>query len=920
MLKEVAGVAWVAELASHGQRRALSDGRRALTYAELAAQIDQTAAQLGERRLTLIELRPTIDLVVHYLAALAAGHPVIVSAPDASSAPVLHRFDPDFWVGGLPHDGVRRVERRAVTAHEWHPELALLLSTSGSTGSPKLARLSARSVDANARGIAAALGLTSDDVAITSLPLHYCYGLSVLHSHLAVGANVVLTDQGVADPSFWELAVGQRVTTLSLVPSQFDLLEKVADPLARLGSLRRITQAGGRLAPARVRQWAARGTAAGWDLLVMYGQTEATARMTVLPAADALTRPHSVGLPLRGSTMAVTSPDAHGVGALRFTGPGVMMGYAEAPADLALPAGPDSLITGDLGRIDADGYVEIVGRVARFAKIHGLRIDLDQVEEQVSARVGRVMVAEGDRGLAALTIAAQRVPQVRRAIAGASGIPECAITVAAVDRWPLLPSGKPDYPAVVSSARQAAVAPARLDPEQALCAAYSTVMGRAATNADSFVSLGGDSLLLVEASVRVEQIVGGLPRDWHRRTIAELAKLAEPAGRGEPTPEDPTPRSNRLEASTRRDQCPQTPAYPSPPRARTSRGWVSVDPTVLLRAVAIVLIVGSHSDVFTLMGAAHVLIALLGYNCARFALAHPEARDRSQAAWTCARRIAVPSMLWIAGVLLVTGTYDWSSVLLVHGLVGSPHWGPGWQLWFVEAAVQLLLAAGLLARIPALTRLDRQHPFALPWALTVVLVALRHLVTLPSPGERFTLLGVAWLFGLGWALARAATTTQRLAALALLPIGLVGLFDDALRSGVVVLGVLAVAWLRPVRLPRFVLGPVSAVAASSLAVYLVHWQVYPAWEDKFPLAGLLLSLGAGLVAWRLYEAIQSGSLTLLRKVVHESPGAFRRTLPCSAGGFSRLWRRQRGGGSGDLLRPFGVAGRRDHCGVREVVG
>ena len=132
----------------------------------------------------------------------------------------------------------------------------------------------------NAVDIAAALGLQTDDRAATTLPLHYCYGLSVLHAHLAAGASVLLTDASVVDPALWSSMRTHRVTSLAGVPT-FELLEFSDAPTISVPTLRQITQAGGRLDPARVRSWAQRGEREGWDLRVMYGQTEATARMAV---------------------------------------------------------------------------------------------------------------------------------------------------------------------------------------------------------------------------------------------------------------------------------------------------------------------------------------------------------------------------------------------------------------------------------------------------------------------------------------------------------------------------------------------------------------------------------------------------------------------------------------------------------------
>ena len=163
-----------------------------------------------------------LDSLVAYLAALQHGHVVLV-VPDGRTVQrdaIVAAHDPDIVCVAGASDDVRR----EASVHELHPDLALLLSTSGTTGSPKLVRLSRDNVASNAAAIADYLALTPADRAITALPLHYCYGLSVLHSHLVAGASVVLTGLSVVDECFWDLVTCTGVTTLAGVPHTFDLL------------------------------------------------------------------------------------------------------------------------------------------------------------------------------------------------------------------------------------------------------------------------------------------------------------------------------------------------------------------------------------------------------------------------------------------------------------------------------------------------------------------------------------------------------------------------------------------------------------------------------------------------------------------------------------------------------------------------
>ena len=329
-----AEVAFATRLRCFGARPALLTDAGAVDYAELADRVEQRAAALGpQRRLVLLEASNDVETVVTYLAALSGRHPVLPAdaGQPENLAALRAAWQPDLVARGAELTDVRREPR-----HQLHPDLALLLSTSGSTGSPKLVRLGAAGLQANAEAIADYLAIRPTDVAATTLPLHYCYGLSVLNSHLVRGAAVWLTDLSVVDPCFWAGVERNEVTTFPGVPHTFDLLDRVGFAERELPSLRYLTQAGGRMAPETVRRYAELGQRRGFDLVVMYGQTEATARMAWLPPDQALRRPGSVGLPVPGGAFHLEPvPGADpGVGELVYSGPNVMLGYAHTGADL----------------------------------------------------------------------------------------------------------------------------------------------------------------------------------------------------------------------------------------------------------------------------------------------------------------------------------------------------------------------------------------------------------------------------------------------------------------------------------------------------------------------------------------------------------------------------------------------------------
>ena len=860
---------------------ALVGERGAVTYAQLRDRVAERSALLGaERRLVMLTCRRDEQTIVSLLAALAGGHPVMLvdageGAAERLRESILSTYDPDVIVDS--RDGEAVVEhRRDASAHELHPDLALLLSTSGSTGSPKLVRLSRRNVISNARAIAEYLQLAPSDRGTTTLPLHYTYGLSIVTSHLAAGASVLLTERSVVDDRFWSEAREAGITSLAGVPHTFDLLEASGARPFELPTLRCITQAGGRLAPARVREWARAAEHHGADFVVMYGATEATARMAYLPPHLAASRPEAIGVAIPGGALRVDAPDERGCGELVYSGPNVMMGYAATAADLARGPELDELRTGDLARIAPDGLVEIVGRASRFVKLFGLRVDLDRLEQLLGEKGLPAYAVEGADGvLVGSPASATELECVPAVLAAATGLPTRSFAVARLDELAVTSSGKPDRARLRELAERLAAeteplrdAPLGLpahDPAalaEAVRALYATVLERpGAEPADSFVSLDGDSLAYVEAVVRLERIVGELPRDWPSRSALELGALAarRAAERDErEVAERAAEPAASARASARSGRRASTRARPSTDARRSPWSLATLEAPVALRALAIVLIVGTHANLLGVQGGAHVLLAVLGYNLARFQLAGATRLARVRSLGRAAAMIAVPAVLWIGGVALVTAAYEPTTALLLNSLLGDASgWSEQWRFWFIEAAVWATLLAAVALLVPGVDRLERRAPFALAIAAVAAALALRLALTggiTAGAVERYALPGVLWLLALGWAIARASTIGQRLAVSALAAAGTIGFLGDPQREAVVVAGLLALTWVRSVRIPRLLVPLVTTVATASLFVYLVHWELYPLLEDDAPLAATAVSFVAGIAAWWLWRA------------------------------------------------------------------
>lgn len=770
-LRAGAPAGFLDDLSSHGDAPAVITPDGELTYRELDRRVAETAGQLGTaRRLVAVEAANSVGALVAYLAALRGRHPVLLlaSGGHGNARRVIKAYDPDVVMTAGSGWAVEAC--RPGSAHELHSDLALLLSTSGTTGTAKLVRLSRQNLQANAESIVAYLGLTPADRAPTTLPMPYCYGLSVMNSYLAAGAALVLTDRSVVDRCFWDLFRATGATSLAGVPYTFELLDRVGFGEMVLPALRYVTQAGGRLPPDQVRRYSTFAQRGGWNFFVMYGQTEATARMAYLPPRLAVEYPEAIGIPVPGGAFHLGTG-----GELVYSGPNVMLGYAEEPADLALGRTVHELRTGDLARRNTAGLYEVIGRQSRFVKPFGLRVDLDELERLMSLAGVTGLCAGDDERIIAAVEARGHAAAIGALISEHCGLPASRVVVAEVDELPRLASGKPDYQVV-----------AGLGPEKMAAtdirALFAEVLGRPVADGESFVSAGGDSLSYVELSLGLEHILGTLPADWHTRPLGDLLRTA-PA-----------------------------------PRRRVAR----METSVVLRALSILLVVGSHTGLWQLRGGAHILLGVAGFNFARFRL------GAIGGLWRSIARIAVPSMAWIGLAAAVGDQLEWRHVFLVNHVFGGAD--PRVAYWFIESIVTILAVLGTVLAIPPIRRHERGHPFGTAVTVAAIGLAIRlDVFGQPAPHhstshpER-----VLWLFALGWAAAVASTGRQRLLVSALLLPGVWGFWGaQPWRELVVGGGMLLLLWLPSVPVPRPLNRIVGAVAGMSLALYLTHWQVYP---------------------------------------------------------------------------------------------
>jgi long-chain acyl-CoA synthetase len=390
-------------LTQYNNKPCLEGGGRALSYLDVFQAVEAMRPCFDGRKLIVCFCETSVPALVGYIGFMVHGQvPILIDASQQFGRlqHILKDYDPDYaWlpkslnadlslgeiVHSFDHYVLVRLPRRQEIA--LHPELQLLLTTSGSTGSSKFVRVSRRNLLANASSIVEFLAIRSDDVAITTLPFSYSFGLSIVNTHLLAGASIQVTELTPLSREFWTLVESKRVTSLSGVPYTWDMLKRIKFERFQLGALRYLSQAGGRMSDEGRAYLNRVSKERGWPCFVMYGQTEATARMSYLPPALLEQKLASIGCAIPGGRFEIVSEAgqlcdaAYEKGELVYYGANVTLGYATTRADLA--KGDEwngRLPTGDVGYRDEDGCLYITGRLKRFVKLFGNRVSLDEVE------------------------------------------------------------------------------------------------------------------------------------------------------------------------------------------------------------------------------------------------------------------------------------------------------------------------------------------------------------------------------------------------------------------------------------------------------------------------------------------------------------------------------------------------------------
>ncbi|MBE6004142.1 MAG: o-succinylbenzoate--CoA ligase [Lachnospiraceae bacterium] len=380
-----------------------------LTYGQLASEMEYIARLLKARSIVFNLCKNTVGSLVGYLGFIEGD-----SVPLALSSKIerglldelISEYTPAYlWIPsemasnfGYPTIFQKYGYVLLETGNKPYPinnDLQFLMTTSGSTGSPKLVRYKKGNLEANAKNVAAAFGWTSDERPICDLGMQYTMGLNVINTHLYVGATVLLITYNLMSADFWDYISEEKATNFTGVPFSYDILYRLHFDRMDLPHLTTLSEGGGKLTDARFIQLAEYAKKNGKRFIASFGTTETSARMACLPAELAMAKTGSIGRAIPEGELflidengnEVTEPD--GEGELCYRGPNVTMGYASRKEELL--NGDDfkgEYHTGDLARRDADGCYFVTGRMSRFLKLLSYRVSLDQCERLIQEEFG----------------------------------------------------------------------------------------------------------------------------------------------------------------------------------------------------------------------------------------------------------------------------------------------------------------------------------------------------------------------------------------------------------------------------------------------------------------------------------------------------------------------------------------------------
>lgn len=447
------------------------ESERTVTYIDLYQEVDEISNHLlsSDKKLVLLLTDNSFASIALYLGCFNADAALMMldlKIDFSLLENIVKTYNPDIILSAhrinsdLGH--IKKVTAKTFDYHEIkfqktteriiYPGLSLLLPTSGSTGSSKFVKLTKENIYQNARSIVQYLNIDSEQVAVTTLPINYSFGLSIINSHLLAGAKIVCTNRSVIEKKFWEIFRFYKSTTFSGVPYTYQILEKFHFNRLDFPFLRYFTQAGGDLNSQTKMYFLNYAKDQNKKFYVMYGQTEATARISYVPADKLEEKLDSIGIAIPGGKLKVFDKNKEinepgHIGEIVYSGPNVMLGYATDSESLANGDENNGILrTGDLGKFDRDGFFYLTGRLKRFLKVFGNRVNLDDFERMLEINFKSPFAVSGiDDNVYILSENFDNKKLVAKFLSQKLNINFSAFKFLSIDKLPVTGSGKKDY-------------------------------------------------------------------------------------------------------------------------------------------------------------------------------------------------------------------------------------------------------------------------------------------------------------------------------------------------------------------------------------------------------------------------------------------------------------------------------------------
>lgn len=450
---------------------AIDDAGGQLTYGELTDLRGELSAILPERELVFCLCENRVGALAGFLSLydckdvclLLSAHidKALLKVLDDTYSPSYY-WMPESTTQEFGYDKVYTYKgyvlcKTGKKAPEMHSDLSLLMTTSGTTGSPKLVRHKYGNIESNAKNVAKVFGWTPEERGIIDLPMQYTMGLNVINSHLYAGATVLLIEANLMNPKYWSFIKEQKGSNFTGVPFSYEILNRLRFWKMDLPYLNTMAEGGGKLSDTLFKTFADYAVEKGKRFFATFGTTETSARLAYLPPEQAATHIGSIGHAIPEGKLILVDEngeeitDADVEGELRYEGPNVTMGYATCVEDLTKGDEFCGMYeTGDLAKKDADGFYYIVGRKKRFLKLFGLRVSLDQSEKIISENFGGLecACAGDDKQMQIYITNGELKDEVKQLISEKTGLMAKFFEVNVIESIPRFESGKINYKAL----------------------------------------------------------------------------------------------------------------------------------------------------------------------------------------------------------------------------------------------------------------------------------------------------------------------------------------------------------------------------------------------------------------------------------------------------------------------------------------